>query len=85
VSTLAAPLRELSVREERILRYPQLTPSQLRVLQMAADGETCESTAREIGMCVQTVKNHRSDAIMKLGADSMTHAVAQALRRGLIR
>ena len=52
---------------------------------MAADGEDCRSSAQRLGVSTGYVKNLRSFAATNLGADNTTHAVAQALRRGIIK
>jgi DNA-binding CsgD family transcriptional regulator len=62
----------------------KLTPREIEVLQCAADGEECKSTAELLGIAVGTVKQLRYKAILKLGAETIAHAVAQSLRRGLI-
>jgi DNA-binding CsgD family transcriptional regulator len=64
---------------------PGLAPAELRALQLAADGESCESSGRLLGRGAGTIKNQRRSACEKLGADNTCHAVAQAIRRGLIQ
>jgi LuxR family transcriptional regulator, quorum-sensing system regulator BjaR1 len=83
-ATTNAPIRELTFHEYEAAIHPALKPRELQVLQMAADGETLQSTADRLGISRQYVKHLRSFAIAKLGADSTMHAVAQALRRGII-
>jgi DNA-binding NarL/FixJ family response regulator len=70
--------------ECKAFRTRELSKQEIVIIQMAADGETVDSTAGLLQICKQTVKNHRHLAVLKLGADNTTHAVAQALRRGLI-
>jgi DNA-binding CsgD family transcriptional regulator len=79
------PVREDSYRDSIARQSPHLTPRELEMLQMAADGEDCQSTARLLGICAGTVKRARNFATVKLGADNTTQAVAMALRRGLIK
>jgi DNA-binding CsgD family transcriptional regulator len=55
-----------------------------QVLQYAADGLTAEQTADTLGLATETVKTFRKLASRKLGARSITHAVALALRDGRI-
>ena len=61
-----------------------LTPTELQVLQLVAEGRT----AREIGvtlfMAEKTVKNHLSSIYRKLSVRNSSHAVAEAYRRGLL-
>jgi len=65
--------------------HPVLAPAEVRALQLAADGESCGSSARLLGLALATLKNQRHSACLKLGADNTCHAVAQAIRRGLIQ
>lgn len=85
MSTATAPIRELSLRESLVIQYPRLTRREIEALQMAADGEDCRSSAQRLGVSTGYVKNLRSFAATNLGADNTTHAVAQALRRGIIK
>jgi DNA-binding CsgD family transcriptional regulator len=85
VSTLARPIREYSQMEAEAMRHPELSPREIETLQLAADGETCASTAQLLGLAEGTVKHFRHSALLKLGADHAAHGVAQALRRGLIK
>jgi DNA-binding CsgD family transcriptional regulator len=82
---MATVIHDLSYRESAALHSPGPTQHELRVLQMAADGETCESTSQVLGIAVTTVKNQRGSVMIKLGADNITHAVAMGMRRGLIK
>jgi DNA-binding NarL/FixJ family response regulator len=61
-----------------------LTEAELAVLECAADGLTVDETAAERDRASETVKSQRRLILAKLGARSMTHAVAIALREGLI-
>lgn len=85
MSTITPPVRDYSITEAEAMRHPELTPRELEALQLAADGETCGSTAQRLGLAEGTVKHFRHSALLKLGADHTAHAVAQALRRGLIK
>lgn len=71
--------------EYEAVQRPTLTKRELTVLQMAADGENCESSALILHLSIGYLKHIRHRAILKLGADNSAHAVAQALRRGLIQ
>ncbi len=54
------------------------------MLQLLADGEDYRRIAAALGLSLGTLKNHAKTLCEKLGADNKTHAVAMALRRGLI-
>lgn len=76
--SLAAEL--LSPRSTR-----QLSPREVQVLQMVAEGGQNVGIAHELGISPETVKAHVSRILDKFEADSRTHAVAKALREGVIR
>lgn len=59
-----------------------LTLRQLQVLTAAASGETNESTARALGVSLQTVKTARVDLCARLQARSTSHACAIAIHYG---
>ncbi|MBV5265929.1 helix-turn-helix transcriptional regulator [Pinisolibacter aquiterrae] len=59
-------------------------PREVAVLKSAAAGRTAHDTARLLGLSVDTVESYVRDAIRRLGCINKTHAVAVAVRRGLI-
>lgn len=61
-----------------------LTDRELSELQLAANGATMEDIALANGVSVETVKTRRRRILAILGADGVTHAVAIALRQGII-
>ena len=63
----------------------RLSERELEVLQMAADGKQNRAIAAELRLSEETVKSHVSNIIRKLDASSRTQAVAEALRRSMIR
>lgn len=60
------------------------TPAEIDVLTAAADGYSVPETALLLSKGETTVKNQLMRARLKLGARNTTHAVAIAMRRGLI-
>jgi DNA-binding NarL/FixJ family response regulator len=67
-----------SVREEA------LTPREIQVLELVAEGLSNKRIAARLDISDQTVKFHVSSICGKLGAANRTDAVRRALRRGLI-
>lgn len=57
-------------------RLAELTPQQLKVLQMAAAGLLNKQIAHELGTSEATVKAHMSGILRKLGASNRTQAVS---------
>jgi DNA-binding NarL/FixJ family response regulator len=61
-----------------------LSPSELEVLQDAANGLTVPESASRRIKSPETVKSQRRSILMKLGARNMAHAVATAVTARLI-
>ena len=61
-----------------------LTPRELEVLRLIAEGISNKAIAVRLGIRESTVKDHVNSMLDKLGAQSRTEAVTLALRRGLI-
>lgn len=61
-----------------------LTPRELDVLSLLAEGASNKSIARQLGISVHTAKFHVSSLLDKLDATGRTDAVAHAARRGVI-
>lgn len=62
-----------------------LTVNETAMLQMVADGLTDAQIASERQGAIGSVRNKFMGILQKLGADNRAHAVALALRRGLIQ
>jgi DNA-binding CsgD family transcriptional regulator len=71
-SALQAVQGDLSAREREILT-------------LASHGKTAPEMAAKLAITERTVAFHVNNLVEKLGASNKTHAVAQALRLGLIR
>jgi len=61
-----------------------LTPRELEVLTLLAEGLSNKAIARRLGISVHTAKFHVGALIDKLDAVGRTDAVAHAARRGVI-
>jgi two-component system nitrate/nitrite response regulator NarL len=61
-----------------------LTPRELQVLGLVADGLPNKAIAAALGVSDETVKFHLGSVFGKLGASNRTDAVRLALRRGLV-
>lgn len=62
----------------------ELTPRELEVLQLLAEGLPNKTIARRLGISEHTVKFHLNAVLGKLDAHSRTEAVTRAARLGLI-
>jgi two-component system nitrate/nitrite response regulator NarL len=63
---------------------PSLTPRELDVLRLAADGHPNAEIARQLQVSTATVKSHLQNVFEKLEAPDRAAAVARAIRRGLV-
>ena len=61
-----------------------LTPREIQVLSLLAEGASNKSIARRLGISVHTVKFHVASLLDKFEAIGRTDAVAHALRLGVI-
>lgn len=61
-----------------------LTPRELEVLTLLADGASNKAIARSLGISVHTAKFHVGQLLDKLDASGRTDAVAHAARLGVI-
>jgi DNA-binding CsgD family transcriptional regulator len=61
-----------------------LTPREIEVLELLAEGFPNKSIAVRLGISDQTVKFHVASICGKLGATNRTQAVRLAVRRGLL-
>jgi len=62
----------------------ELTPREIEVLRLLADGLGNKDIAAKLGISEHTIKFHIHSILGKLGAASRTEAVARGLRSGLI-
>ena len=62
----------------------ELTPRELDVLALMAEGASNKTIAKQLGISVHTAKFHVGSILDKLDATGRTDAVAHAARRGVI-
>jgi DNA-binding NarL/FixJ family response regulator len=61
-----------------------LTPREVEVLRLVAGGNANKEVAARLSLTEETVKAHVRNILGKLGANDRTHAVAIAVKRGII-
>ncbi|MBE3560933.1 MAG: response regulator transcription factor [Ktedonobacteraceae bacterium] len=61
-----------------------LTPREMEVLKLVAEGRTSQEIADLLVLSVKTVQAHRANIMEKLGLRDITHLVRFAIRHGLI-
>lgn len=67
------------------MRATAPTPTQMRILELIADGKTIEDIAERLRSSPNTVKTHRQRLLKRLGCHSVSHAVAIGFRSGWLR
>ena len=80
LETLLGPSSPVPVSSETGV----LTPRELEVLRMMADGSANKNIAWKLGISEHTVKFHVASILGKLHASTRTEAVAFGMRKGLV-
>ncbi|MFN0111061.1 MAG: response regulator [Blastocatellia bacterium] len=62
----------------------QLTPQEVKLLQLLADGHSYQSAAGQLAISINTVRNYIRSIYDKLHVHSKNEAVGKALRSGII-
>jgi two-component system nitrate/nitrite response regulator NarL len=75
--------QELRLHKET-RELPALSPRELEILRLAAQGRSITEMAGDLNIAVTTVKTHLRHIYDKLEAPDRTAAVAQAFRHGLL-
>ena len=79
-------LGRLRARDDDVAhRFDRLTPRELQILQLLADGRTPEEIATELGVSRNTLRTHIQNVLMKLGVHSKLEAIVAAIRHGRVR
>ena len=73
---------QLQARPKRA--HEKLSPREIEVLRWASIGKTAWDVSMILGIAESTVKEHLGRASAKLCANNKTHAIAEAMRAGLI-
>jgi DNA-binding NarL/FixJ family response regulator len=74
----------LEIGDQELAAQESLTPREMQVLDLLAEGLPNKAIATRLAISDQTVKFHVSAICGKLGAANRTDAVRRAVRRGLI-
>jgi DNA-binding NarL/FixJ family response regulator len=65
--------------------FNPLSPREMEILQFITFGMSNKEIARRLGISHQTVKNHITSILHKLGVKDRTQAAVYTLRRGWVR
>jgi DNA-binding NarL/FixJ family response regulator len=71
-------------REGEDIPEDPLTPRELQVVKLIAEGYTSDEIARELVISRKTVDHHRSNILDKLGMRNVAELTRYAIRRGLL-
>jgi DNA-binding NarL/FixJ family response regulator len=83
VTALVREVLEQAQRGEAISEDP-LTPRELQVVKLIAEGYTSDEIAKELFISRKTVDRHRSNLLEKLGMRNVAEVTRYAIRRGLL-
>jgi DNA-binding NarL/FixJ family response regulator len=83
MASIEAFMRDLPP-EERPTGAGNLTPREIEVLQLVAEGKTNREIAQALVISERTAVNHLSNIFTKTGAENRAGAAAFALRHGLV-
>lgn len=61
-----------------------LTPRQVEVMRLVADGLTRDEIADDLGISRSTIDKHLTEAYRRLGAENRALAVGRAVLRGIV-
>jgi DNA-binding NarL/FixJ family response regulator len=70
--------------QEGGVQSPALTPRQLDVLRLIAQGKRMKEIASELDISVRTVETHKQDLLQTLGLDTTADLIKFAVRQGLV-
>ena len=76
--------QEASERLSKFFSTESLTPKEVEVLMLVAQGFSNKEIAAKLGKAAGTIKIHVQNILEKLGASDRTHAVTVAAQRGII-
>jgi DNA-binding NarL/FixJ family response regulator len=84
-SAVHALIRDVITRAgERSEELELLTPRELEVLKLIAEGHTSKEIATTLVLSIKTVETHRANILSKLGMRDRVDLTRYAIRRGLI-
>jgi len=81
-AVIARPIA--AARSRKVSERTGLTPRELEILEMMAEGMSNRRIAARLGISGYTVKFHVASVLGKLGAATRTEAVTLGVRHGLI-
>lgn len=84
VSTSTSPRAQEAANKRIAAELQVLTPRELEILTLVAQGNTNQEIADQLTLSIKTVQAHRANVMDKLGLRDITHLVRFAIKHGLI-
>jgi DNA-binding NarL/FixJ family response regulator len=85
-SAVHALIRDVITRAgERNEQLELLTPRELEVVKLIAEGHTSKEIATTLVLSIKTVESHRTNILSKLGMRDRVDLTRYAIRRGLVQ
>ena len=84
-SAVSALVRDFLGRAGKDGDYDPLTPRELEVLKLVAEGKSSRQIAGLLVVSIKTVERHRADILHRLGLRDRVDLTRYAIRRGLIQ
>ncbi len=84
---LARSFEQRDVKKSEIAldsRFARLTPRQVEIFDLVADGFTNQAVAARLNISVRTVESYRNEVMEKMQAESIAGLVRRAIRLGRI-
>jgi DNA-binding NarL/FixJ family response regulator len=63
---------------------PRITPRELEIVRLLAEGKSNKEISTQLGITVRTVETHRSKIMLKLDLHSLAELIHYAMRNGII-
>ncbi|MEY2605898.1 MAG: hypothetical protein QOH31_3714 [Verrucomicrobiota bacterium] len=70
--------------EEEKPAGPRITPRELEIIRLLAQGKSNKELSTQLGITVRTVETHRSKIMLKLGLHSLAELIHYAMRNEII-
>ncbi len=84
-SAVGALVRDFLDHADKDGDYDPLTPRELEVLKLIAEGQSSRQIAELLVISVTTVERHRADILHRLGLRDRVDLTRYAIRRGLVQ
>ena len=83
-SAVSSLIRDFVERSPKEATYEPLTPRELEILKLIAEGQTSKEIADLLVLSIKTIERHRADILHRLGMRDRVDLTRYAIRRGLI-